>query len=31
MKKLINWMYENNLFIKDGKIYDTIDRCIKQY
>ena len=23
MKKLIHWIYENNLFIKDCIIYDT--------
>ena len=31
MKKFIHCMYENNLFIKDGIIYDTKDGCIKQY
>ena len=24
-------MYENNVYIKDGIIYDTIYGCIKQY
>ena len=24
-------MYEENLFIKDDQIYDTADRCSKQY
>ena len=31
MKKFINWMYENNLFIKYGMINYTTDGCIKQY
>ena len=31
MKKLITWMYDNKLFIKDGIIYDTTDGCIKKY
>ena len=31
MKKFIHWMYEGNLFIKYGIIYDTTDGCIKQY
>ena len=29
--KFIQWMYENNLFIKDGIIYDTTYGCSKQY
>ena len=31
MKKFIHCMYENNLFIKDGIIYDTTYGCSKQY
>ena len=31
MKRFIHWMHKNNLFIKDGIIYDTSDVCIKQY
>ena len=31
MKTFIHWMYDNNLFIKDGIIYDTTDVCNKQY
>ena len=31
MEKFIHWIYENNLFIKDGIIYDTTDGCNKQY
>ena len=27
MKIFIHWMYENNLFIKDGIIYDTAYGC----
>ena len=30
-KKFTHWMFDNNLFIKDGIIYDNIDGCIKQY
>ena len=30
MKKFIQWMCENNLFIKDGIIYDTTYGCIKR-
>ena len=29
MKYCIHWMYKNNLFIKEGIIYDTIGGCIK--
>ena len=31
MEMFIHWMYENNFFINDGIIYDTIDVCSKQY
>ena len=31
MEFFINWMYENNLFIKYGIIYDTTYGCIKIY
>ena len=31
IKKFVNWMYENNLFTKDGIIYYTTYRCSKQY
>ena len=31
MNKFIHWMYYNNLFIKDGIIYDTTNGCSKQY
>ena len=31
MKKLIHWMYDNNLFIKYGIMYDTIYVYSKQY
>ena len=31
MKKLIHWIYDKNLFIKDGIIYDTTYGCSKQY
>ena len=31
MKCFIYWMYENNLFTKDGIIYDTKDGRSKQY
>ena len=31
MKKFIHWIYEENLFIKDGIIYDTTDICSKKY
>ena len=31
MKKFIHWMYYNDLFIKDGIIYDTTYGCRKQY
>ena len=31
MEAFINWMYENNLFIKYGIIYDTANGCSKQY
>ena len=31
MKNFIQRMYGNNFFIKDGIIYETTDRCFKQY
>ena len=31
MKKIIHWMYEENMFIKDGIVCDTTDGCSKQY
>ena len=31
IKKIIHWIYENNLFIKYGIIYDTTDGYRKQY
>ena len=31
MKKFINWMYNENLVINDGIIYNTTDGCSKQY
>ena len=31
MKKIIHWMYETNLSIKDVIIYDTKDGFRKQY
>ena len=31
MKIFIHWMYENNLFVKDGIIYDTTDGCRNIY
>ena len=31
MKKIINWMYNDNLFIKYGIICDTKYVCSKQY
>ena len=31
MKKFIQWTHENNLFIKDGIVYDTTYGCVKQY
>ena len=31
MKNFIHWMYENNLLINYGIIYDTTDGCSKQY
>ena len=31
MKKLIHWMFEDNLFINYGIIYDTTYGCSKQY
>ena len=31
IKNFMNCIYENNLFIKDGIIYDTTYGCIKQY
>ena len=31
IKKFIHWMYENNLFINNGIIYDTTYGCSKQY
>ena len=31
MKNFIQWIYENNLFIKDGIIYDTTYACREQY
>ena len=31
MKNFIHWMYDNNLFVKDGIIYDTTGGCSKKY
>ena len=31
MEKFIHWISNDILFIKDGKIYYTIDGCSKQY
>ena len=31
MEKLIHWIYDNNLFIKYGIIYDDAYRYSKQY
>ena len=31
MENFIHWIYENNLFINDGIIYDTTYGCSKQY
>ena len=31
IKVFINWIYENNLFIKNGIIYDIKYVCSKQY
>ena len=31
MNNSIHWMYEENLFIMDGIIYDTTYGCSKQY
>ena len=31
MKIFIHWMHEDNLFTKDGIMYDTTYECIKQY
>ena len=31
MNNSIHWMYENNLFIEYGIIYDATDGCNKQY
>ena len=31
MNNFIHWMYENNLFIKNIIIYDTIDVCGNKY
>ena len=30
MNNFINWIYDNNLFINYGIIYDTTDGCINQ-